>query len=453
MKVNSHVFMHETDKSALQALKAIPGFTQLLKAFMKVWNERQYHLINMSSRLRINENQMAKYYNMLPPICEKLGIEIPELYLELNVKPRAYTSGDTNPFIVISSGLLETIPDELIPTVLAHECGHIACHHVLYMTMGRMILNGVYSMTGFSSLVTTPLQIAFAYWMRCSEFSADRAAVVYDGSPDKMINVCMRLAGFDKDIDADTSVEAFMEQAIEYEKTVKNSKWDKTLEFFMFNMIDHPLTAVRAHECKKWAETEQFSKTICYLAGDSTSIITPEVETREIPIMESSKYYLGKNYLDVQDLLIDTGFTNIVSKKTIDKGVFTKNEQVVKIQINGDSNFDKGAWYPEDSTIVITYYEPETSEEIAAAHEGQIQIPDSSKKYIGRKYNEVINELGDAGFTNVLTETQEVKRSRFAKENCIVRVSISGQTQFNKGDWATPDSVVRITYQVILDEK
>lgn len=36
MKVNSHVFMHETDKSALQALKAIPGFTQLLKAFMMV---------------------------------------------------------------------------------------------------------------------------------------------------------------------------------------------------------------------------------------------------------------------------------------------------------------------------------------------------------------------------------------------------------------------------------
>ena len=83
---------------------------------------------------------MSKYYDMLPPICKKLGIEIPDLYIELDVSPNSYTSGDTKPFIVMTSGLLETLPDELIPTVLAHECGHIACHHVLYSTMGRMIL-------------------------------------------------------------------------------------------------------------------------------------------------------------------------------------------------------------------------------------------------------------------------------------------------------------------------
>ena len=246
MKINTNVFMHDSDKVALQTLKAIPGFTQLLKAFMKVWNERQFRIINMSSRLRLSENQMAKYYNMLPPICEKLGIEVPELYLELDVNPNAYTSGDTKPFIVITSGLLETLPDELIPTVLAHECGHIACHHVLYTTMGRMILSGVFNLAGFSPLVTTPLQMAFAYWMRCSEFSADRAAVIYDGSADKMKEVCMRLAGFDKDIMADASMDAFMEQALEYKEMVTNSKWDKTLEFVMFNMIDHPLMSVRA---------------------------------------------------------------------------------------------------------------------------------------------------------------------------------------------------------------
>ena len=175
--VNANLYMHESDKAALKALKAIPGFTQVLKAFMSVWNERQFRIANMSSKLRLSEKQMSKYYNMLPPICEKLGIEVPELYLELNVNPNSYTSGDTKPFIVITSGLLETLPDELIPTVLAHECGHIACHHVLYSTMGRMILNGVLMASGgLSSLITTPLKMAFSYWMRCSEFSADRVA-------------------------------------------------------------------------------------------------------------------------------------------------------------------------------------------------------------------------------------------------------------------------------------
>ena len=145
MAIDSSYYVHESDKAALNALKAIPGFQQLMKALMKIWNERQFRILNMSGRIRISENQLPQYYNMLPPICEKLGIEVPDLYLELNVNPNAYTYGDTTPFIVITSGLLDTMPEELIPTVLAHECGHIACHHVLYSTMGRILLNSTSS--------------------------------------------------------------------------------------------------------------------------------------------------------------------------------------------------------------------------------------------------------------------------------------------------------------------
>lgn len=46
MAMNTSVFMHDSDKAALQALKAIPGFTQLLKGFMSIWNERQFQLLN-----------------------------------------------------------------------------------------------------------------------------------------------------------------------------------------------------------------------------------------------------------------------------------------------------------------------------------------------------------------------------------------------------------------------
>lgn len=98
--------MHDSDRLALQALKAIPGFTQLFKAFMRIWDEKQFRIVNMSSNLRINEKQLPKYYDMLLPICKKLNMNVPELYLELNVVPNAYTVGDTKPFIVITSGLL-----------------------------------------------------------------------------------------------------------------------------------------------------------------------------------------------------------------------------------------------------------------------------------------------------------------------------------------------------------
>ena len=445
MAVNSSLYLHESDKAALQALKSIPGFTQLLKAYMGVWNERHWHIINMSSNLKLSEKQMSKYYNMLPPICEKLGIDVPELYLELDVKPNSYTYGDTKPFIVITSGLLETLPDELISTVLAHECGHIACHHVLYRTMGNMILKGLYKTNVLASLVTVPIQVAFAYWMRCSELSADRVAAICDGSPDKMIEVCMRFAGYDKDILADANPDAFMEQALAYKAMIAESKWDKTLEFLYLTQVDHPLNAVRAYECKQWGESEQYKHILEYIAGGDEN----HSMGKELPMPESSKFYLGKNYLDAQKKLQEAGFTSVQTVKTREKGLMTKEGQVVSIKIDEKNGFNKDEWYSENAEIVLIYYEPEPVEEAALAHAGKIQTPDASKKYCGRNYREVSNELSDAGFTQIVTEAAKVKKGLLTKAGNITKITISGQNQFEKGAWFSPDAIVRIVYQEI----
>lgn len=450
MSINSNVYMHDLDRSALQALKAIPGFTQLLKAYMKIWSEQQFRIQNMATNLRISEKQMSKYYDMLPPICEKLGIEIPELYISLDVNPNAYTSGDTKPFIVMTSGLLETLPEELIPSVLAHECGHIACHHVLYSTMGRMILNGTTSLLGLSELVSFPIQAAFYYWMRCSELSADRAAAICDGSADKVIETCMRFAGFDKDIEVEANVNAFMEQAVEYKELVTDSKWNKTLEFLMFSHIDHPLNAVRAYECNEWKNTENFTKIINYLNNELDKLNenkTEDVGYKELPLPEASRYYVGKNYVDVKSQLSDIGFSNIELRRKIERSKMTKNGQVLSIEIDGEGEFSIGSWYRSDSKIVITYYEPETEEEIAAAHPEEIRVPDSSKRYIGRNYQQVIDELKDAGFGEfVLEEQKDLKKGWLNKEGSISKIAIGGQTQFEKGNWFKSETTIRITY-------
>lgn len=280
MSIDPKYYLHPSDKAALRALKAIPGFSQLMKAFMKIWSERQFRILNMSSKIRISETQFAKYYDMLQPICEKLGIDIPELYLELDVSPNAYTAGDTKPFIVVTSGLLETIPDDLVPTVLAHECGHIACHHVLYSTIGNLLLNGAKTalqrFIPFGSFVSYPLVLAFYYWMRCSELSADRAAVIYDGNAAKMSEVCMRFAGWDKDIVGAANKEEFLKQAQEYRKMVSDSKWDKTLEFLLFSEYTHPMSAIRALECEEFAASDQFQHIL-----DGTYLLEADDETKE----------------------------------------------------------------------------------------------------------------------------------------------------------------------------
>ena len=289
MSIDAKNYIHDDDLAALEALKAIPGFSQLMKAFLKEFSERQGHLRNMSSFIRIDKDQLPKYAEMLPPICEKLGIEVPELYLMMDVRPNAFTSGETKPYIVLTSGLLDTLPDELIPTILAHECGHIACHHVLYRTMGGILLGGTagtMSRLPLGSLFTLPLQVAFFYWMRCSEYSADRAAVLCDGGADKMAEVCMRLAGFSNNINAELNREAFMNQAKEYRNLIKDSKWDKTMEFYMLANASHPFMSVRALECTEWAASEQYRQVL-----DGTWVVPERKKPEEKPLFDFEELY------------------------------------------------------------------------------------------------------------------------------------------------------------------
>lgn len=258
----SEFYTHPMDRAALKALKAIPGFHQLMKAIMKVWNERLSKVRNMSSMIRINEYQLPEYYRLLPPICEKLGIEVPELYLDLNVFPNAFTSGDTKPYIVVTSGLFETLPENLIQTVLAHECGHIACHHVLYSTIANFIKRGSLRLLQhyipFGGYATIPLQMGFLYWYRCSELSADRAAILCDGSSENTFEMCMRFAGLDKDIKGTFNRREFLLQAKEYEEMISSSTWNTTLETIMLMNEDHPLSVMRALEAVEFEKSEIF---------------------------------------------------------------------------------------------------------------------------------------------------------------------------------------------------
>ena len=85
--VNPKDYYHPQDRKALQELQQIPGFSAALKAFMKVFSENMIQGMNMSNKVRITDKQLPELYRLLPPLCETLGIDEPEFYLELNPVP------------------------------------------------------------------------------------------------------------------------------------------------------------------------------------------------------------------------------------------------------------------------------------------------------------------------------------------------------------------------------
>lgn len=266
-------YYHEDDRKTLEALKAIPGFTPALKAFMKIFNEKMIHGLNMSSKIRLGPNQLPEIYNLLPPICKVLGITEPELYLEMNPSPNAYTVGDTNVSITVTSGLIEYMEEDEIKVVLAHECGHIACSHCLYHSMANFIINQGADLLGLGA-ITLPLNLAFFHWQRCSEFSADRAAAIYMEGSDSVVETMIRLAGGNKDITSKINKELYLEQAKDYQDLIEISTWNKTLQYLVLMESNHPFASVRALEVKQWCESDVFKSIMVFLKKDVENCCT-----------------------------------------------------------------------------------------------------------------------------------------------------------------------------------
>ncbi len=447
MAINPNVFIHNDDRAALEALKAIPGFSSLTKSFMRSWNEKLMYINNMSTYVRLSEKQLPRYYAMLPPICEKLGIEVPDLFLKLDVVPNAYTYGEEKPFIVLTSGLLETIPEELLPTVLAHECGHIACHHVLYRTMGTMLINGMLGMIPLANVAILPLKAAFAYWMRCSEFSADRAAIVCDGTAEKVTEMCMRFAGLTKAVSDEMNLEEFMNQAKEYRELIDDSKLNKMMEQMLFTFNDHPINAVRASEAKKWADSEDFRKTMSYLEAHQKN-----EQPQEQPFPFNRQDLLGKKPEELKEELLKAGYANIDFVRTTDSSFFSRAGTVTDVLVNGEKEFREGDWMAQDAKIELHYYQPLSNEEIKRMHPGEIMMPASSKSYIGRPCKDVFYELRDAGFTNIRID----KAGDITKENDrdlgrIISVSVNGNVIFARGAWTPKDAEIILRFHTFAN--
>lgn len=259
-------FIHPEDAAALEALQKIPVLPKVIKSFMDLGVEQFQTGLNMASKVRLSPTQLSHLYYILPPICELLDIKEPDFYLEMSPIPNAYAFGDTQTAITITSALVEMMSEEELRGVVAHECGHIACHHMLYHTLAYMLANAMGMFETLTSLAA-PLHYALMYWQRKSELSCDRVAAFIVG-PQTTTSMLARLAGGPKSITSKLNLVELAGQADLYDAFCKSGLWNKALQTYAVLNKDHPFTSVRVRELLKWIDTHQYklltsSKRIC----------------------------------------------------------------------------------------------------------------------------------------------------------------------------------------------
>ena len=260
MAYRAELYAHDLDRQAADALNQFPKFVKLLESYSANYDEKAAKIDLLSTAIRLSENQMPEIYGLLPPICEQLGIDTPEFYYVRDKRANAATFGSVHPCVYVTSGLVNKLPSHLLPSVLAHECGHIACKHSLYHSIAAQLVGGIdrsplARIPAIGKYLTPTLVRALLFWDRCSELSADRAAALCDGTADKTIDVLLRISGYGKNVNR----EEFLKQALDLKSFVNDSKSNKLLELMLVQDETHPRLATRAYECYEWSQSAQYA--------------------------------------------------------------------------------------------------------------------------------------------------------------------------------------------------
>ena len=175
--ISSAAWEHPADRAALNALRAIPGFDQVVRKVASFFGERGVRQLFLANAVRVGPNQRPKLWAQYQEVLATLDWkEVPELYVTQTPLVNAAAVGFDKPFIVLNSGMMELLNDEERRDILGHELGHIMSGHTTYTTIAIIILTlGLNNLPFLAGIALLPFQLALMEWYRKAEFSADRA--------------------------------------------------------------------------------------------------------------------------------------------------------------------------------------------------------------------------------------------------------------------------------------
>ncbi|XTZ10276.1 MAG: M48 family metallopeptidase [cyanobacterium endosymbiont of Rhopalodia yunnanensis] len=254
-------FRHPLDLQTTTDLKQLPGLDMVIRNLLGSVAEQFFYLNNITSSIRVSDRQLPNLHTLLIEACRILDLEPPQLYIQQNSVPNAYTFAmqGKQPFMVIHTSLIEMLTPEEIQGVMAHELGHLKCEHGVYLTLANMLVLAANLLPNWGVALAQLLQSQILEWLRCAEFSCDRAALLVTQNPKVMMSVLMKLSGGSPTIAPQLNLDAFVEQARDYEE-INNTFLGKMLKTAQTEQLTHPVPVLRAKELDRWASSYEYQQ-------------------------------------------------------------------------------------------------------------------------------------------------------------------------------------------------
>lgn len=255
--IDSTAWEHPADRAALNAMRALPGFDEVVRKVAGFLTERGVRQLFLAGAVKVGPKQRPKLDALYTEVLQTFDWpKRPELYVAQTPIVNAGAFGFNEPFIVLNSGTVALLDQAEQRFILSHELGHIISGHTTYTTIAVIIMTlGLRSLPFLAGVALLPFELAILEWYRKAEFSADRAGLL--GVQDLRVAgaTFLKMSGGAAGDDA-IDVDAFLTQAAEYE--TEGGAWDKLLKVLNTAFRDHPFGTVRAAELGRWSTTEQY---------------------------------------------------------------------------------------------------------------------------------------------------------------------------------------------------
>jgi Zn-dependent protease with chaperone function len=252
-------FRHPLDLVATNSLKQLPGFDLAIRGLLGSVAEQFFALNNLAASVRVSSKQLPHLHELLLEACRILDLDPPQLYVQQNPIPNAYTFAmrGKQPFMVLHTSLIEMLTPVEIQAVMAHELGHLKCEHGVYLTLANLIALASEQLPIWGTMIAQSLQSQILEWVRCAEFSCDRAALLAVQDPRIVMSVLMKLAGGSPSLAPLLNLDAFIEQAREYQ-AISETELGTMLKSMQTEALTHPVPVLRAKEIDRWASSQNY---------------------------------------------------------------------------------------------------------------------------------------------------------------------------------------------------
>jgi Zn-dependent protease with chaperone function len=249
---------HPADRAALNTLRSLPGFDEVVRKVMGLIGERGVRHLFTANAVRVGPRQRPKLDALYTEVLATMDwSERPELFVSQTPFANAMAVGFDRPFIVVNSGAIGLLERDEQRVILGHELGHIMSGHATYTTLALIILSIGFNNIPGLGLIALPVQLALLEWYRKAELSSDRAGLLATQDTTASMRLFLKFAG-GTTADDETSLDEFLLQAQEYE--TGGSAIDAIFKVLNVAFRTHPFNTIRAAELQRWIQSGAYQR-------------------------------------------------------------------------------------------------------------------------------------------------------------------------------------------------